>query len=867
MDLKTLVAKEKKECRERMIKETTGLYVLIYIGIAFCILMSAMFGFQYEEGDYVYLITFAIMNGAIYDAFTRHISSVKENGNRIEIFKKYIYTPVEPKLLMMAKLIVTARLIGVPVILSQLVALFIRAIDPDNDGGGFGNITVWIPIICGLLYLIFDAVTYIFQCYGAGLCILKGGKQRMRDKAMDKRGKINIVPHWLPNVLMVLFAVCITLLRVPEELEIMTEDSLYQQLSAIPEDIKIIGIDETTLKELGPYSEWDRSLFIKLIEILNSDCNAKPKVIGVDVIFTGTRDTDEDLRLAETVAKSGNVILASKLDIDTRVVVSENEGEYSLQNYIKDEITAYEALYNASASGFTNIILDKDGYVRRAYTYIKTDEKIYKSFAYLIAERITESPKAMSELPQIVEIPYYGEPGDFEVIPMSKVLDGTVPADYFADSVVLVGAYEEGLLDSYRVPIDHSGQMYGVECHANAIWAFAKQKRIYNCSVFIEALLAGLVAALFGILARKSRLRTSVIAMLGIIIIYPVIARLFFDLTNIKLSILYIPIAVVVEFFVFLILRYVEEQKKRADEMQNMLFSMADSMAVAIEGRTPYNANHTKNVANRCLEMLDYINDMHKKKRTEMYFSDKDKNQLYLAAMLHDIGKMDVPLKVMNKSTKLGSMEEPLRSRLEIIMLKLKIDALTGNVSKEKSEEQIGVINTFLERLEGYNCGRPLKEDEWEFIDRLGTMVYTSEDGEEIPFLTADELENLHIKVGTLSDRERNIMQSHVVYTDKILSHMQFGEDYKDVRTMAANHHELLNAKGYPNGIGADKLDVMTRILTIMDIYDSLIADDRPYKKAKPVGVAFDILEEEAQAGKIDKELLEIAKELYYKEG
>ena len=141
--------------------------------------------------------------------------------------------------------------------------------------------------------------------------------------------------------------------------------------------------------------------------------------------------------------------------------------------------------------------------------------------------------------------------------------------------------------------------------------------------------------------------------------------------------------------------------------MQKMLFSMADSMAEAIEGRTPYNANHTKNVAKRCIEMLDYINGMHKEKRTDMYFSEKDKNQLYLAAMLHDIGKMDVPLEVMDKPTKLGHREDPLRSRLEIITLKLRIDILSGTAPKEEVEEQIEKIGKFLGNLGGYNCGRP----------------------------------------------------------------------------------------------------------------------------------------------------------------
>lgn len=83
---------------------------------------------------------------------------------------------------------------------------------------------------------------------------------------------------------------------------------------------------------------------------------------------------------------------------------------------------------------------------------------------------------------------------------------------------------------------------------------------------------------------------------------------------------------------------------------------------------------------------------------------------------------------------------------------------------------------------------------------------------------------------------------------------------------MASNHHELLNGKGYPKGLREEEIDNMTRILTIMDIYDSLIADDRPYKKPKSVKDAFAILDEEAEFGKIDKDILEFAKELYLKE-
>lgn len=680
---------------------------------------------------------------------------------------------------------------------------------------------------------------------------------------MNLKSICHKILSWLPNLLLTVLAVSMVLLRFPTELELLAKDAFYQKPGAIPEQIKIITIDETTLAKLGPYSDWDRAYFAELIRLLSAKKDAAPKLIGMDIIFSGTGKSEGDRALAEAAEYAGNVILASKLEMDSRVVSAETESGLAYEHYIADEVTAYQELADVSESGFTNMIFDKDGYVRRVYTYIQSEDKLYKSFDFLIAEKMLDNPEILYDNPSIVEFSYTGKFDNFETIPMSDVLDGTVPAGYFADSIVLVGAYEEGLLDSYHVPIDRSRAMYGVECHANAIWALVTQKQIYAVPVWIEVLLAIVFVGGLGIVLRKCRLRVCLSVLFGMLIVYPLSAFVVFRTTHYTLSLLSIPIVLILELFSFLLIRYVELQKKRAGEMQKMLFSMADSMAEAIEGRTPYNANHTKNVARRCIEMMDYINQMHKEKRTELVFTDKDKNQMYLAAMLHDIGKMDIPLEVMDKPTKLGHLEQPLRARLEKIILLLEKDALTGDISEGEAAEKIGQIKDFLERLNGYNCGRPLKDDEWESLNVFGAQVYHFKDGQEIPYLTDEEIEDLHIKAGTLSEREREIMQSHVVYTDKVLNHIYFGSDYPDVRRIAANHHELLNHKGYPNGIGEEQLDVMTRILTIMDIYDSLIADDRPYKKPKPVDVAFRILDEEAEAGKIDKELLEIAKEIW----
>lgn len=209
-----------------------------------------------------------------------------------------------------------------------------------------------------------------------------------------------IITKILPVVLLTAMVAVITALRFPKELEIIAEDELYQNPSVIPSNIKIIAIDEKTPDKLGPYSDWDRAYFAELIERLNSAPEAKPRVIGIDVIFSGTDNSENDKRLAEAVKNAGNVVLASKLEKSTRAVRSENGG-YSLQTYISDEITAYPDLNSAAESGFTNIILDNDGFVRRAYTLAQDGERTYKSFAYLIAEKVADNPENLRELPQI----------------------------------------------------------------------------------------------------------------------------------------------------------------------------------------------------------------------------------------------------------------------------------------------------------------------------------------------------------------------------------------------------------------------------------------------------------------------------------
>lgn len=105
----------------------------------------------------------------------------------------------------------------------------------------------------------------------------------------------------------------------------------------------------------------------------------------------------------------------------------------------------------------------------------------------------------------------------------------------------------------------------------------------------------------------------------------------------------------------------------------------------------------------------------------------------------------------------------------------------------------------------------------------------------------------LRIRKGTLSNDEREAMQQHVVMTDRLLSQIHFSAGLSHVRQWAAAHHELLNGKGYPRQLTAGEIPPEVRILTILDIFDALVADDRPYKPGMPVQKALGILKTMAE--------------------
>ncbi|MDA3951988.1 MAG: GAF domain-containing protein, partial [Spirochaeta sp.] len=120
------------------------------------------------------------------------------------------------------------------------------------------------------------------------------------------------------------------------------------------------------------------------------------------------------------------------------------------------------------------------------------------------------------------------------------------------------------------------------------------------------------------------------------------------------------------------------------------------------------------------------------------------------------------------------------------------------------------------------------------------------------------ELYNLSIGRGTLTAEERFKINEHVMQTIAMLDRLPFPASLKDVPEYAGTHHETLNGAGYPRQLTGDDLSMPARIMAIADIFEALTASDRPYKKAKPLSVAIDILAKFKADGHIDPDLFDL---------
>ncbi len=97
-------------------------------------------------------------------------------------------------------------------------------------------------------------------------------------------------------------------------------------------------------------------------------------------------------------------------------------------------------------------------------------------------------------------------------------------------------------------------------------------------------------------------------------------------------------------------------------------------------------------------------------------------------------------------------------------------------------------------------------------------------------------------KTEALTVDEYAIIKTHPSIGDRLLGGHPLAEM---VRAAAAEHHERVDGKGYPNGLHGERLSLVSRIVAIADAFDAMTST-RPYRKGMPIEKALNILQENA---------------------
>ena len=93
-------------------------------------------------------------------------------------------------------------------------------------------------------------------------------------------------------------------------------------------------------------------------------------------------------------------------------------------------------------------------------------------------------------------------------------------------------------------------------------------------------------------------------------------------------------------------------------------------------------------------------------------------------------------------------------------------------------------------------------------------------------------------KTTSLTKEEFELMKSHTTIGSEIIRAHPLSDLIKDV---VIHHHERIDGLGYPDGIEGDKIDFITKIVSIVDTFDA-ITSVRPYKEMMPSEKAILIL-------------------------
>ena len=307
--------------------------------------------------------------------------------------------------------------------------------------------------------------------------------------------------------------------------------------------------------------------------------------------------------------------------------------------------------------------------------------------------------------------------------------------------------------------------------------------------------------------------------------------------------------------------------KKLVGELKTLFEAFIQLIATAIDKKSEYTGGHCSRVPVITMMLADAVAKTTSGKYKDFSMTEEERYELYIAAWLHDCGKVATPPHVVDKGTKLETIFdriELVKTRMEILKRDVEIDflkrQLNGSLPEfdEKYTKAIKEIDENIKFIESCNIGGEFMKSELQ--DKIVAISKQKLflNNKEMNILTDNEVRNLNITKGTLLPEERDIINDHISITIDMLEELPYPKNLKNIPEFAGGHHEKMDGTGYPKGLKADQMSPQAKIMAIADIYEALTAADRPYKEGKKLSQAMRIMGFMKNDYHIDEDLFEI---------
>jgi HD-GYP domain-containing protein (c-di-GMP phosphodiesterase class II) len=298
------------------------------------------------------------------------------------------------------------------------------------------------------------------------------------------------------------------------------------------------------------------------------------------------------------------------------------------------------------------------------------------------------------------------------------------------------------------------------------------------------------------------------------------------------------------------------------NQLEQLFESFINLINTAIDEKSPYTGGHCQRVPVLTMLLAEAVNETKEGPLQDFHMTDKDRYELKIAGLLHDCGKVTTPVHIVDKATKLEGIFDRVQlidTRFEVLKRDAEIESLKGGLDEKQLRRRLRELDDDRKFLHACNVGgERMREEDVDRVRRISQYRWRDLSGHQASFLSDDELKNLTIRSGTLTEDERKVINHHIVATIRMLESLPWPSHLTNVPEYAGGHHERMDGKGYPRGLTREQMSIQARCMGIADIFEALTAKDRPYKKGKTLSESLEILGKMTLNGHVDPDLFDV---------